>query len=136
DERHDSLVECTLHSGYRAAIPPRGGLRIERLALLVRPRYEATRLLIRSRSDPNKSLVGYEVHRRESEQEETQLLGVTDAHGSVTLPRGDVALETLVIKSGKQLLVRLPLVPGQAETMTAKIADDDGRLAAEGLIAA
>src|SRR5207248_1118699 len=72
----------------------------------------------------------------EGEPEETQLLGVTDAHGSLLLPHGEVSLETLLIKSGKQLLVRLPLVPGQAETMTAKIADDDGRLAAEGLIAA
>jgi hypothetical protein len=135
DERRDAVLECTLQSGYRAPIPARGGVRVERLALAVRPRYEATKLELRSRTDPAKPLVGYEVHRREEGNDETKLLGVTDEHGSFNLSRGDEPLELLVIKSGKQLLARLPIVPGQAETMTAKIVDDDGRLAAEGLIA-
>jgi hypothetical protein len=136
DERRDALLECTVRSGYRAAIPSRGGMRLERLALLVRPRHEATRLMLRSRSDAAKALVGYEVHRRALGEEETQLLGVTDRHGSVVLPGGDGTLETLIVKSGKQLLARLPVVPGYEETMTANIVDDDGRLAAEGLVSA
>jgi hypothetical protein len=136
DERRDSLVECTLRSGYRAAIPPRGGVRLERLALLVRPRHDATRLTLKSRSDDTKPLIGYEIHRRLPEQEETALLGTTDVHGSVVIPRGEGTLETLIVKSGKQLLARLPIVPGYEETLTAKIVDDDGRLAAEGFVAA
>src|SRR5205823_5302502 len=51
EERHNSTLECTLRSGYRAAIPARGGVRIERLALVVRPRLDATRLVLRSRND-------------------------------------------------------------------------------------
>jgi hypothetical protein len=136
DERREAVLECTLQSGYRAAIPPRGGVRIDRLALLVRPRYESTRLLLRSRSGATKKLVGYEVHRREPGKEETQLVGVTDVQGSLAFQRGDGSLETLIIKSGKQPLARLPLVPGQAETMTAMIVDDDSRLAAEGFVSA
>jgi hypothetical protein len=136
DERRDSLLECTLRSGYRAAIPSRGGVRLERLALLVRTRHEATRLVLRSRSDPAKTLIGYEVHRRALGEEETQLLGITDIHGSVVLPSSDGMLETLIVKSGKQLLARLPIVPGYEETLTASVVDDDGRLAAEGFVSA
>jgi hypothetical protein len=135
-ERRDAVLECTLQSGYRTPIPTRGGVRLERLALAVRPRYEATKLELRSRTGPAKPLVGYEIHVREEDKNETKLLGVTDEQGTFNVPRGDEPLETLVIKSGKQLLARLPIVPGQAKTMTAKIVDDDGRLAAEGLIAA
>jgi hypothetical protein len=136
DERRDSILQCTLLSGYRAAIPARGGVRIERLALLVKPRHEATRLVLRSRSDESKTLAGYEIHRRNFGAEETELLGVTDSQGSFVVPRGDGSLETLVVKSGKQPLARLPLVPGYAETLTAQIIDDDARLAAEGFVAA
>jgi hypothetical protein len=136
DERRDSLLECTLRSGYRTAIPSRGGVRIERLALLVRPRHDTTRLVLRSRSDPEKALVGYEIHRRGLDQEEAQFFGATDVHGSLLLQRGEGTLETLLVKSGKQLLARLPIVPGYEETMTANIVDDDSRLAAEGFVSA
>jgi hypothetical protein len=142
DRRSDSILECSLRSGYRAAIPPRGGVRIERLALLVKPRYEATRLVLRSRSDASKPLAGYEVHRRLPDSQETDLLGITDSHGAVLLPRTGGALEMagslemLLVKNGKQLLSRLPVVPGYEKTLTASIVDDDGRLAAEGFVAA
>jgi hypothetical protein len=136
DERRDSVLECTLRSGYRTAIPARGGVRIERLALLVRPRFDETRLVLRSRSDTRKPLAGYEIHRRVSDTDDTPLLGVTDNHGSLLLPREGGSLETLVVKNGKQLLARLPLVPGYEETLTANIVDDDSRLAAEGFVAA
>jgi hypothetical protein len=136
DERRDSLLECTLRSGFRAAVPPRGGVRLERLALLVRPRHDSTRLILRSRSDDSKLLIGYEIHHRIPDREDTELLGTTDVHGSVVIPRGEGTLETLIVKSGKQLLARLPMVPGHDETLTAKIVDDDGRLAAEGFVAA
>jgi hypothetical protein len=137
DDRHDSTLECTLRSGFRAAIPARGGVRIQRLALLVRPRREATQLVLRSRGDQAKPLTNYEIHRRpEGESPETQLLGTTDSRGELTIPRGNADLETLVVKNGQQLLARLPLVPGYEESLTAYLVDDDGRLAAEGFVAA
>lgn len=138
DDKHDATLECTLRSGFRAAIPARGGVRIQRLALLVRPRREATRLTLRSRGDKSKPLAGYEIHRRlDGETQETQLLGQTNSRGELLIPRTDSAkLETLVVKNGQQLLARLPLVPGYEESLTAYVVDDDGRLAAEGFIAA
>jgi hypothetical protein len=81
-------------------------------------------------------LTGYEIHRRVPDAEETQLLGVTDNRGSVVLQREGESLETLVVKNGKQLLARLPVVTGAEETLTAHIVDDDSRLAAEGYVAA
>jgi len=136
EKRLNALLECTLRSGYRAAIPALGGARIERLALLVRPRHEATTLVLRSRSDAEKPLVGYEVHRRLKDGDKTELLGITDNRGSLAVPPGDGSLETLVVKNGRQLLARLPLVPGYEQTLTASIVDDEGRLAAEGFVEA
>jgi hypothetical protein len=138
DERHDSTLECTLRSGFRAAIPARGGIRIQRLALLVRPRLDSTRLVLRSRSDSKKPLAGYEVHRRlDGETQATELLGHTDSQGSLNILRQDkTELDTLLVKNGQQMLARLPLVPGFEKSLTAYLVDDDGRLAAEGFVAA
>ena len=101
--------------------------RLERLALVVRPRYEATRLVLRSRSEPTKPLVGYEIYRTTGSDEPSQLLGLTDSGGAIVLPRGEGELETLVVKNGRQLLARLPLIAGQQETLTARIVDDDAK---------
>jgi hypothetical protein len=136
DRRTDATVDCTLRSGYRAAIPPRGGARLERLALLVRSRFDDTRLVLRSRSDAAKPLAGYEIRRRLPDSTETELVAITDGQGAVVVPQSGGRLEMLVVKNGKQLLSRLPLVPGYEKTLTANIVDDDGRLAAEGFVTA
>jgi hypothetical protein len=139
EERHDSVLECSLRSGYRAAIPARGGVRMERLALVVRPRMDETRLALRSRNDKSKPLAGYEIFRRVGDDnQKMEFLGQTDAKGELTISRVDElgGLETLVVKNGQQLLARLPVVPGYERTLTAYLIDDDGRLAAEGFVEA
>jgi hypothetical protein len=136
DERREAVLECSLVSGFRAALPPRGGPRLERLALVVRPHYETTRLVLHSRTDPGKPLAGYEVYQRGAGPDEATLLGTTGADGSLLLPSDAGSLTTLIVKNGQQLLARLPVVIGQAATLTAAIVDDDARLAAEGYIAA
>jgi hypothetical protein len=45
-------------------------------------------------------------------------------------------VETYIIRSGKQLLARLPIVPGAEEELIAHVIDDDPRLAAEGIVSA
>jgi hypothetical protein len=133
-ERRGASIECDQQSGYRQAIPQRGGIRLERLALLVRPRHEETRLILRSRAETAKPLVGYEIHRRVENTDKTELVGVTDDEGSIVLPAAAGQLQTYIVKNGKQLLARLPVGPGQEATVTAYIADDDSRLAAEGIV--
>jgi hypothetical protein len=134
--REGSLLDCVLHSGYRAALPARANSRVERLALLVKPRWHQTRLQLIARDNPNKPLFGYEVHIRADGEEKTTLLGATDALGQFELERGDGALQILFIKNGRQLLAKLPIVPGHEEQVVAKLPDDDKRLEAEGFIAA
>jgi hypothetical protein len=136
ENRTDSLLDCRLHSGFRAAIPSRGGVRMERLALLVKPQFDKTTLALRSRTADSRPLAGYEVFAKKPDGDESPLLGVTDWRGEIELPRGDNSLQLFLIRNGKQLLARLPIVPGQAEVLEAPLVDDDGRLQAEGAIAA
>jgi hypothetical protein len=89
-----------------------------------------------SRTRPSRPLGGYEVLRRGDGESQPQLLGTTASDGSFRLPATDGLLQPLLIRSGGQLLARLPLVPGQAPELTANVVDDDGRLRAEGFVLA
>lgn len=135
-ERHGAVIECVQRSGYAAAIPARGSPRLERLALLIKPTHSSTELVLRSRTEVAKPLVGYEVHRRQGNSNQTERVGVTDHQGALQLPGQPGALESYLVKSGKQLLARLPVVLGAEKQLTAFIVDDDPRLAAEGYLAA
>lgn len=134
--RKESQLTCELVSGYRAPIPTKGGARTERLALLAAPRYPATRLILRTRSKPPKPLTGYEVFAKGEGDEASVRLGATGWDGSLELPRTDGTLQVLLVRSGSQLLARLPLVPGQDRELVASVLDDDRRLQAEGYVQA
>lgn len=138
ESRTDSLLMCKVYSGFRSAIPTRGGVRLERLAMLTRPRFEGTRLIVESRGEKSRPLAGYDLYSvpPEDPKAEPELIGSTDSFGSLELLRGDGSIRLLYIKSGRQLLARLPLVPGQAQELTVKLADDDSRLQAEGFVVA
>ena len=135
-ERKESLLTCQSTSGFRAAIPARGGVRTERLALLVRPLHPSTRIVLQTRHDPPQPLAGYEVYLRRTPDAEAELLGATDWRGEIEVPRGNGTLVTLLVRNGNQLLARLPFVPGQDAVLAAPLADDEGRLQAEGAVAA
>lgn len=129
-------LQCQLVSGFRSPIPTKGGQRTDRLALLVRPAWPQTRLVIQSRTRPARPLGGYDIYRRGIGEEEPQFLGSTAADGSFVLPATDGRLQPLLVRSGTQLLARLPIVPGQAPELVANVIDDDGRLQAEGFVLA
>lgn len=135
-EKVDSVLACRLHSGYRSPIPSKGSSRTERLALLVRPQFPSTRLRLRSRDASRSPLAGYEVWRKTGDGN-GELLGATDWRGDIELPRAEKgSLQTLLVRSGGQLLARLPMVPGQQAEMEAAVVNDDGRLQAEGFVVA
>ena len=131
-----SQLYCQLVSGYRAPIPAKGGQRTERLALLIKPVYQQTRLVLMSRTKPSRPLGGYDVFEFENANAQPKLIGATSQDGSLVLTATDRRLKTLIVRSGQQLLARLPLVPGQAPELVANIVDDDGRLQAEGFVLA
>ncbi len=93
-------------------------------------------MLIRSR-DPSKTpLVGYSLYERPVGEEPAVLVGVSDWKGEVLLPSLGGKSQVLLVRSGDQLLARLPLVPGALQRVEAPMVNDDGRLQAEGLVRA
>ena len=134
--RHDSLLECSIASGYRIPLPTRANARMERLAVVARPRLSTTRVVLQSRGKDPHPLTGYEVFVKGIDDKPTELLGVTDWRGSIEVPRGDVLVRTLYIKNGNQLLARLPLVPGDQREAVATTIEDDFRLRTEGYVMA
>ncbi|HUE71597.1 MAG TPA: hypothetical protein VMP01_11995 [Pirellulaceae bacterium] len=136
EDRTDSLLRSTLHSGFRAPIPTRGSARLERLAYLTKPRYGSTRIILAARKDPERRLSGYEVFVKGQGDDETYLLGTTDWQGAVEIERADVNFRMLYVRNGGQLLARLPLSPGFERELLAKTVEDDARLQAEGFVIA
>lgn len=136
NDRTDALLDCTLHSGFRAPIPARGSARLDRLAFLAKPRYGSTRIILTARNDPERRLTGYEVFVKGQGKDETFLLGSTDWHGAVEIERSDVPFRMLYVRNGDQLLARLPLAPGFERELVAKTMEDDSRLQAEGFVIA
>jgi hypothetical protein len=127
-------LTCELHSGLRTPLTGRRQGWVEQLALGVRPPGKPTRLVLQSRTDPDERLAGYDVYDHAPDSDTSQLLGRTDRQGSVTIPPGEHPLRMLLVKSGSELLARLPLVPGREPEQVAAVRDDDPRLQAEGYI--
>ena len=128
-------VKCEVHSGIRSPLGGRRRGRVSQLALAVIDPHQPTRLLLKSRNDPDRPLVGYDVYSQLPGSKDTQLLARTDRRGGVTVEPSDSVLRTLYIKHGGALLARLPIVPGISSQLELPIADDDLRLEAEGFIA-
>jgi len=127
-------LECRLHSGLRTPLSGRRRGRFEQLALSVVAPGKPTRLILRSRTNEDEILPGYDVYSHPPDSKTTTLLGRTDRLGSVMVPPGEHPLRVLVIKNGGAFLARLPLVPGVEAETTASIANDAQRLEAEGFI--
>jgi len=63
------------------------------------------------------------------------LIGRTDFRGELRIaPSPDNLLRVLLVKSGSEVLARLPMVPGLQPELSAALIDDDPRLAVEGFI--
>jgi hypothetical protein len=129
-----SRLECRLHSGLRSPLSGRRRGRVQQLALAVVPPRKPTTLTLQSRAEPKRALPGYELYAHPPDAPTPVLLGRTDREGRITVPSGDGPLRVLLVRSGGELLARLPMVPGLQPACTAEIADDDPRLEAEGLV--
>lgn len=126
---------CKLHSGLRQSLGRRRG-QSEQLAIAVRPTGGSTRLTVVGRGKPPQPLPGYDVYAQVPGEKTTALVGRTDANGEIEIPATDSPVRVLYVKGGGALLARLPMIPGLEPTATAEVADDDGRLALEGYLAA
>jgi hypothetical protein len=133
--RTGSLVECQFISGYRQPFSTRRSARMDQLAWLIKPRFPVTQLEICDRRNPDEPLVGYEVHSRPPNVERSEFLGRTDWAGQLTIePDPENPVRVLFVRSGTQLLAKLPLVPGAQPRLQAPLRNDDLRLEAEGFL--
>jgi hypothetical protein len=135
-EVDEGKVVGRIHSGNRNPLGARRRGRVEQLAIALRSEPGDTRLHLVSRTNPDKSLAGYEVYAQDAADKSTTLIGSTDDAGSILISAGPSPVKMLVIKHGGLLLARLPVVPGADREVTVPLPDDDVRLAAEARLAA
>jgi hypothetical protein len=104
---------------------------VEQVAIGLRRPTTRARVRFFARSNKDQPLAGYEVFRQPPGGGPPELLGVTDHEGVIEVPPGDHATTTLLLRSDGQVLAKLVVAAGAAETIEAPIADDATRLAAQ-----
>jgi len=128
--------EGRLYSGYRQPLPGRKNVRTQRLALGILPGRTTTQLKIVDKSDPNRPLAGYEVFAKDDPQsQDGVLVGTSAFDGRITIEQNpENTLRLLYIRSGGNLLARLPMIPGFEDEVLARVTNDAPRLRAEGFV--
>lgn len=129
-------ADVRVHSGLSAPLSAGRRGRVEQLALSVVPRRETTRLVLLGRREPHEPMAGYEVLVQRPGEKATQLVGRTDRAGSVELAPTDQPLAIVLVRSGQQLLARLPVAAGFTSEATAYVPDDTQRLEVEAFVSA
>ncbi|MCA9177871.1 MAG: hypothetical protein KDB14_25565 [Planctomycetales bacterium] len=134
-ERNGEDVKMALHSALRGPLGGRGGSRVQKFALLVRPRANVTRVRLVSKTR-QRPLGGYEIFSRHlTDKDDSVYIGLTNWNGEIDVEQqGDVPLRLLYIKNGGSLLAGIPLLAGHLETTEAEMRDDETRLQAEAFI--
>lgn len=155
ESRAGGLATCEVWSGLRSALGGKQRSRVQVLAVGVRARERSTRLELVTQTRPPLPLAAHRIELRSSavipradaEDANATLLAthLTDRRGYVTLPRetsgskaNDQHKHEIVwafAYSGRQLLARVPIVPGLVRTQRLEVPDDSARLAAEAALA-
>ena len=134
------VLQCRVWSGLQNPLAPQRRGRSDQVALRVTPPGKPSTLVLRSRTDPQRPLAGYEVFalapnaKTPPDLKSAVRLGRTDSRGRLIVPPANPPLRMLLVKNGGELLGRLPIVPGLEPQVVAPLADDDQRLAAEAFI--
>lgn len=133
-EANDGLqIKGTMVSGYGQPLPGRRNVRTQRLAIGIRPVHESTELKLVDKATEAVPLAGYEIYSKDPDG--PTLVGASDANGNVAIPQDPrSAVRLLYVRSGGNLLARLPVVPGHEAATTARITNDSPRLLAEGFV--
>lgn len=110
--------------------------RIEQVAIALRADSGETVVRLQSRTQKDKLLVGYEIFSQNTGEHDTRLVGASDQRGQVHVGPGTSAVQLLYIKSGGDLLARVPIVPGFAPAVDVPLPDDDLRMEAAARLSA
>ncbi|MFT5527423.1 MAG: alpha/beta superfamily hydrolase [Pirellulaceae bacterium] len=133
-EMNSTLLECKIHSGLNTPLGNRASSRKQRYAISVKPVADTTTLAARTRGKDSIELVGYDVYAKDPISSESELVGKTDWRGEISIPKGGHALRIVYVRSGGNLLARLPIVPGFVSNVEAEMRDDRPRLREEGFV--
>jgi hypothetical protein len=129
-------VVARIYSGTRRPLGVRHRGRIEQLAISLPVGRSETTVQLRSRTDQEKPLVGYEVYVQNTGEKTTKPLGYSDQEGQVVVGSDKTRVQLLYVKSGGNILARVPVVPGSEPLVRVPLPDDDLRLEVESRLAA
>lgn len=132
--RRGNQRQCQVFSGMTSPLGGRSSARTLRLALLAKPRGQATDLVVQTQGDAPAPLSGCDIFAKSPEADDAVLLGATDWRGLIAIEPKSHPLQILYVRNGGRLLARLPMVPGLTPLATVQVADDSPRLLAEGYV--
>ena len=135
EDHQGTRLACHIHEARRASLAGRSGYLIKKLALVIRPPKQPTRIKLVSRGE-NKPLAGYQIYEKNLDdlKEKATLIGQTDWRGIFDIYPNEKNLRVLLIQNGTRGLARLPVIPGLYTEKSAEMPDDEARLYAEGII--
>jgi hypothetical protein len=129
-------VAARVYSANKRPFGVRHRGRIEQLAISLPVGSKDTVVQFYSRTDKKKPLAGYEVYAQNTGQHSTELLGRSDRNGQLQVPPGQTRVQLLYVRSGGELLARVPVVPGAESLVRVPLPDDELRLQVEAQLAA
>jgi hypothetical protein len=130
-EQNDRGWTAEVDSALKNPFAARRRGMVEQVAVGLRRPTTPAHVRFFARSNHQQPLAGYEVFRQPPGGGPPELLGVTDRAGIIAVPPGERATTTLLLRSDGQVLAKLVVAAGAAETIEAPIADDATRLAAQ-----
>jgi hypothetical protein len=133
-EREGSALKCRVFSGGATTLGGRTSSRVIKLALVVKPHGAATQLRVTTGGATPVALPGYEIRIKDPDTSASDLVGITDWRGMVTVPRAGKTLRVLQVRSGSRLVAVCPVVPGLDPELLIRVPNDELRLEAEGFV--
>lgn len=130
----DGTGRCRVHSGIRKPFGVRRRANVENIAIALPQTGQSTRVRFHARHDKSRPLVGYEVFQRDTDEQPSQLLGLTNSRGAIEVSPGAASVRTLFLRSDGKLLAKIPVATGAISLVEVPIADDTARLKAQATI--
>ncbi len=134
EEMQDGTGRCRVHSGIRKPFGVRRRANVENIAIALPQTQQSTRVRFHARHDKSQPLVGYEVFQRDTDEQPSQLLGLTNNRGAIEVSPGAASVRTLFLRSDGKLLAKIPVATGAISLVEVPIADDTARLKAQATI--
>lgn len=130
----DDQPAAKLHSHTKRPFGIRRRGNVEQNAILARGTIEPVTVRLVSKVNNELPLAGFDVYRQIPGEEESPWVGKSNLQGEVVVEPNEHPLELLYIKSGSQVLAKLPIAFNHDREISVPLVDDPVRLAAEAKI--